>query len=298
VLLHQLLRAAGIESQLVLVNTDWNIHEEMPTLDQFNHMIVRVPGLPGCEFVDPTSKVARPGELVPWSLAEKHALVLDAGKPELVKLPGRPTACAGVEVERTVEVGEEGGLSVDEQVRFTGYYAQWMRGFFIDQPRADFLKSVQQIFSRHGAYQVESVDFPDPSDPTAEAVMKISYQMDGGAEGKLTLPDVWERDYTELAFVKERKEAYEWKFPTRVTSVTTLVGREVSDGYLEGISGKIDNKYCVAAMEVERSAGAVRIRYSFKTEARVWPAEEYAPLRAAWGAARAGFGRHLELKPE
>ncbi len=296
VLLHQLLTAAGIPSQLVLVHTSWAVHEEMPTLDQFNHMIVRIPALDPCEYVDPTAKSAQPGELVPWGLWDRFGLVLDRDGPELVKLPSKPDHCASLHISRDIEIGES-GLTVEEKVVFGGYYAQWMRDYFAGQPETRYLQRLQGLFSPYGAYQLESVEFPDPTNPGHEALLRIRYQMAAEPDGKLTLPDVWERNYLEIAFMKDRKEPFEWQLPTRIHSDIRLTGPTgFSKAYLDGLRGGANNEFCQWKREAAADGDdSIRIRYDFKTGAKIWPAERYARLRDAWQAGLAALRRRVGL---
>jgi len=66
--LYKLLYAAGVESQLTLVNTQAEIERIQPSLDQFNHMIVHVPSLEANGWLDATNKDADITMLPPESL--------------------------------------------------------------------------------------------------------------------------------------------------------------------------------------------------------------------------------------
>jgi len=284
VLLHQLLTAAGIPSQLVLVDTDWNVDEEIPTLDQFNHMIVRIPDLKPFPYVDPTAKDEKAGELPPWGLWEKNALILDREKSKLVKLPIKPADCASLKITRSASVMDEGGLSIEEQTFFTGYYAQWIRSYFRGETKARQLDLIQSIFAGRGAYQVESVDFPDPNDPTLEAMLNIRYRMAPDSSGEIVLPTAWESDYLSISFINQRKNPFEWQLPTRIHSETLLKAKiPLSDDYLKALQASDENEFCRWKSEVEAIENQqVKITYRFETTAKTYPADHYARLRDAW----------------
>src|SRR5690606_6900842 len=88
-LMHLLLKAAGVESYLTLVRFPGDIHPGVPSLDQFNHMILMVPAL-GDRFIDATDKHTSIMLPVPYGLGGQTALVLDPQQPRLVPIPPFP----------------------------------------------------------------------------------------------------------------------------------------------------------------------------------------------------------------
>src|SRR5439155_22130028 len=85
-LLHQLLGAAGIQSHLALVRANDVLITEMPSLDQFDHVIVFVPPTqtePRARIVDCTDKGSGLGNGNPYSRTHE-ALLLAPAKPRLI----------------------------------------------------------------------------------------------------------------------------------------------------------------------------------------------------------------------
>ncbi len=88
-LLKQLLAGVGIPSELTVVNSSQRITPELPSLDQFDHMVLFVPGEAvgqppneiGGLIVDATQKCADPLLYPPYGMADKSFLVLDAARP-------------------------------------------------------------------------------------------------------------------------------------------------------------------------------------------------------------------------
>ena len=88
-LLRVMLREAGIDAHLVLVNRDHagRVVPSVPDFRQFNHVIVGVPRPEGgWMFCDPTAMPSSSGSLPP-SLADRLALVVLGDRGELVRLP-------------------------------------------------------------------------------------------------------------------------------------------------------------------------------------------------------------------
>src|SRR5690606_4324710 len=87
-LLWQMLRANGIEAHLALANFAQPVDPDLPSLDQFNHMLVYVPGYEGGRFFDATDKTSDVANLkAPLDLGGANVLVLDAERPRLVQVP-------------------------------------------------------------------------------------------------------------------------------------------------------------------------------------------------------------------
>lgn len=88
-----LLRAAGVEARVALVSTgNYDIFTDHPALNQFNHVIVYLPGAPAL-WVDPTARRSRPGEL-PIGDQGRLALVADPKTTELLRTPRSPAGAS------------------------------------------------------------------------------------------------------------------------------------------------------------------------------------------------------------
>ena len=129
VLLYDLLNAAGIKAQLVLVNTENDISLELPNMDQFDHMIVYLPEIYSGVFVDVTDKnlffdLRNP----PSGLQGYHALVLAAGASKTRQIPASSSQHNAVTVARTVKL-DDGRFRYVEKARFKGYFASSLRRY-------------------------------------------------------------------------------------------------------------------------------------------------------------------------
>lgn len=116
--LHALLEAAGINSSLALLCAGGLFHEGIPSVDQFNRMLVFVPGMPQ-QFVDCYQKERDPIGALPAQLAARRALILDAKEPKTLDIPSMP-AVATVELKRRVQLGSDGEISIEEDAQISG----------------------------------------------------------------------------------------------------------------------------------------------------------------------------------
>jgi cytochrome c-type biogenesis protein CcmH/NrfG len=79
-LLAALLGAAGIKAYPALINSEFEIDNDVPSPSQFNHVITVVPRANSLLWLDTTSEVGPFQYLLP-QLRDKHALVMWDGKP-------------------------------------------------------------------------------------------------------------------------------------------------------------------------------------------------------------------------
>ena len=91
VLLREMLGAIGVEARLVLVRSGRAVARELPSLDQFDHMAVWVPGEPAL-VLDATQKHADVSSGEPFWLDASEGLVLDPRRPRSCRWSSVPPA--------------------------------------------------------------------------------------------------------------------------------------------------------------------------------------------------------------
>jgi tetratricopeptide (TPR) repeat protein len=140
-LLQRLLTAAGITAHLALVPRDETLFADMPDLDQFNHMVVVVPGDRGqLRVLDATAK-EHDLSLVPSAVAERQLLLLDPAGPRLVRAP--PIGNSHIAIERTWLIDRSGQVSAQERVSMTGYWASSWRNRLIGKQADDWRRELR-----------------------------------------------------------------------------------------------------------------------------------------------------------
>ncbi len=127
VLLVELLKLAGIEAHLALANIGANLRTNLPSLDQFSHMIVHVPGKDGGRFLDTTSRQVDPLLAPVVSLGGRSVFVLDPAAPRFVEVPAPTAGSSRVKVDRQLTVADGTDLIVREDVEAIGSAAIWFR---------------------------------------------------------------------------------------------------------------------------------------------------------------------------
>src|SRR5882724_7625796 len=145
-LLHQLLNAAGLESQLTLAKSYGHILADEPSLDQFDHMIVYCASLD--HFFDCTTKNLDLSRFAPLTLGGSQVLVLDALKPRLVQIP-KP-AESNLDLTRQLHLSETGELSVHDTARLTGFLSAGFRSFLRGSEPRRRTEFMQRLVSTSG----------------------------------------------------------------------------------------------------------------------------------------------------
>ncbi|WIG92674.1 DUF3857 domain-containing protein [Myxococcus sp. SDU36] len=222
-LLHQLLGAAGIPSQLALVRTGGPIVSDTPALDQFDHMVVYLPTVGGGTFVDVTNKSTAPLRSGAMGLSGREALVLDATKSRLVRIPEPPES--NVRAERHVRL-QGTVLRVKEQVTLTGAHASALRYYLSDEEpseRAELLASM--LGGTQAGVSVTTLEVPDLDEPERPLTLKIEYVMRGrfaSAGGGIVgqLPSPWEHNFLSLRETERRDAPITMRTPLVIESVT------------------------------------------------------------------------------
>lgn len=223
-LLHQMLSAVGIKSHLALVNTDFAIEPALPSLDQFNHMIVYVPGPSHSgRFFDVTNKDQDMRLATPAGLAEQTALVLDSRKGYLADIPPYVDNCH-MTSSRNIAVVDQNDLMIKEKIVLTGYIAGFMRNHLKSiEPARHLMWSQELISDFQNSARVVSFKlshlFENSKDLTIDMEYEISRQCvysDNAASFRI--PSIWEKYYLSVTPVRDRKSPFKISYPLNVQS--------------------------------------------------------------------------------
>jgi tetratricopeptide (TPR) repeat protein len=238
VLLAQMLRSVGIEAHLALINSSEIISRELPSLEQFDHMIVYLPGGDqgdGAVFLDATEKHAVPRIPCTPGLEDKFSLVLDPQKPILVRTPSYGEKAGVVRVERVVEFQPQSdseiiGLTVNESLFLNSYTSRGMRYYLQSFSSRERRKAIRDLFSKGDKIRIRKLTIDNLEQPTKDLVLNLEYSLPGAyhrvgnsaLNPRLTgsIPALWEKYYLDQDFDDFRATPFQISMPLSVVSKT------------------------------------------------------------------------------
>ncbi len=209
-----LMREAGIPAHLALVGGP-ALDRELPSLDQFDHMIVYLPA--SKRFLDLTQKSDDPLTSPPPGLAGFDALVLDPEDPRIEAIPQYPAVAARVVVKTEATI-EGRDVLADETVTLSGIAGSSMRSELRELDAAEIRR---QIGARMEGAEVLAVEANALRDPATDLVLRVRYRVPDAfteTEGKRlgTLPHYWERLWFGCEYLSERVTPFRSEFGVEV----------------------------------------------------------------------------------
>ena len=301
-LLSQMLGSAGVQARLALVRTGGPLRREMPSLDQFDHMVVYLPEQD--VFVDATNKSADLLRGVTPGIAGKDALVLDPKKPRLVRIPEQGEDAGDVRLVRDAHLVAGADLEVNETATYRGNEAAMMRAYFDDiEPKAR-VAAMQRKLSGHGReVEVLSLDVRDLRDPQKPLAVQIKYVQRGAFHavgGQLVgkLPAPVERSRLEIG-ADVRETPFQFRLPLHVESTVKL---ELPEGYSLAqplaTRASADARFAGWRMSPDGPPGSseFRARFDYGRKRGRHPSTEYTDLRRDTEAALSALEQEIVLQ--
>jgi len=164
-LLVAMLRAAGLKANVGLLRagTGLDVHPDLPSLSEFNHVIVRVEG-DHPMWIDPTDEYSPAGRL---STQDQDRLVLIANPSTtaLVRTPASESKDNRITESRLFTLSDEGKAEVVETTQSTGSDETSSRRFAADTDKKSYRESMEKYAKdEYAAESLKSVDSSDPRD--------------------------------------------------------------------------------------------------------------------------------------
>lgn len=301
-LLHQMLGALGIESHLALVRSYGPLAPDLPSIDQFDHMIVEVPSAPG-GFIDATDDF--PDVTVPpRGLSGQEALVLDAAGGHFATIPPPPVGSWSSKNTLELRVTDGRDASIRESITLTGYEAAALRDMLGSVEPGRRRAVLEENLGSAGAEpRLESLDvkgLDDASHPVGldlrYVVPDVFHEVDGALVGRF--PNLWAR----LRFRPPARDETR-QGPFHLTLPLTVIGtaRVVPPPGYQVAPFKPDEASPQARAFVDwtvapEPAPASAFRFSFERRPGAHSVVEYPAFVAAEEAALAALGQDVVLR--
>ena len=222
-LLWQLLRAVNIPAEMALISTQWRTQTALPTMDQFNHMVVWTPALGGNWLLDATNKYLDAAITPAEGLWQSHALLL-GDTPRL--LAPQPQGPSRVKSERVL-TPEGSDWRVRETLTLEGYYAGWMRGAFAGLNTRDRFDKAQGILAAQGVADLRAFEFAEAEASSGPARVVFDYRVRNALQRKngqveARLPSPFEHEYLSVAYLPARQFDVLSTYPLAIDSTVQL----------------------------------------------------------------------------
>ena len=275
-LLYSMLRSIGVDASLALVNLRQSVVPGLPNTDQFNHMIVAVTGENGRVFIDTTDKDMRLGTLAPRSMAENHALLLGETS-ELAQIPSYQSALTGLEIDRVIEAGEDGYITVKETAQLTGYQAAELRGQLRSIEASELQTSLQRwVASRYSDAELTDYVVENVFDAGYDLIVEFQYRLPVETDGSFDVPSFLEAYYLEYDRVADRRFPFEFFYPLRVSATTSV--KIPADRKLDTLAKKPtggESRFGNWRREVSESGDGWSMQFDYVASEARFGAEDY-----------------------
>ncbi|MCB1122679.1 MAG: transglutaminase-like domain-containing protein, partial [Verrucomicrobiae bacterium] len=222
-------QSLGISSHLALVNTERNLIKSLPSMDQFDHMILYLPDYDEGRFVDCTSRHASLDLSTPPGLTDRDILVLDQKIPRILNSGTHLSSENQIYSEKKVLI-EGDNLTVEETLTFQGVPSADFRFYLGTLHGEELLSSLQSLISAttgtHAQLQdVKHSKNPDPNSPLTVTFKYVVPKAIKSIDGNIVIseiPTIWEKYYLKVPYVKDRITPFSVRFPFQFSSVVSL----------------------------------------------------------------------------
>jgi len=285
-LLRQMLEAVDIPARLTLVNTRGLVQKELPSLDQFDHMILYLPLFQNGLYLDCTGKSSDAVEPVPLGLGGKQALILDEQLSGFGLIPDYPRGSSTISSIRRIQITNRTDAVIRETLTFKGYHAAMERGVLKSMAvpeRRNFILSEMDI--RTG--ELVDLKIENIEDTVAPLTIDIAYSLKRqfqALEGQILgrIPTVWERRYLSTEAVDNRQTPFQIMVPLNFQSTIELnvpAGYKTPSSELFGKSQ--ESPFLICKSTAQELGQTLKIQFSFTRQNGQFPATQYGSYRGA-----------------
>ncbi|MBU0692332.1 DUF3857 domain-containing protein [bacterium] len=172
-LMVSMLREAGIESNIVLMNPVWKIDQDIPA-DQFNHAIVAVYEGDEVVYIDPT--IEKTVDYLAANEQDRGVLICNEAGKDLDWTPVVPPQDNLYEITASSSLDENGLLASDLTISTKGFPDLVLRNYLQSIPPEERLLMFKRIIQRISpTAELSDVQFSDLMDFSAPVTIQMAY---------------------------------------------------------------------------------------------------------------------------
>lgn len=291
-LLKEMLQAIGVKSYLAAIHLTEEGFEHLPTIQQFNHMILYIPKQDKVSemWVDATDKTGneRP---VPLDMEGKVALVIDDDNSRVMTTPIlEDNQEHQIAIDHRLYIADDGTCEFRDSVALQGKFASTIRNRFYGRETKE-QEQLLEDFMAAGVPDVgiSNIKIENLSEFNKPLVLITTYTSkgyfgQGGSELKGRFPNVWERSLFKLPKVAKRHHPIRMPHETQFSYNLTV---KAANGHTASIAGpkKLNRAPDYVSFEKGKSSSNGNVAESsikWTTFALYADPSEYEKIREEW----------------
>lgn len=283
VLLHTLLKAQGIESELALIHTHAAFVESIPSLDQFNHMIVYLPGEKGGTFFDPTQKNFGVNPLPPIYLQGQTAMLVRESGPKFPEIAPPARHRSRISINREIRLKKDQAV-IRETITWTDYHAAFVRGYFRKHEAKPLVDAVHGLIGNdlRGAKitsaKIKGMDTLS-SPLTLEISMAVVLSDPDSDTQVLHIPSYWEKEYISVPGIEKRQTPFHFEYPISLQRKLTFHNAPGIVAKFAGKSKSVSSEFFQFKSAQTKADEALVHELVYENQAGTHGPEKYAKLK-------------------
>ena len=286
-LLKEMLATIGVKSYLTAIHLTEEGFSGLPTIQQFNHMILFIPkqGKVNEMWVDATDKTGndRP---VPLDMEGKVALIIDGENSRVTQTPIlEDDQEHKIAIDHKLFIGNDGTCEFRDSVALSGKFASAIRNKFYGREVKEQEKLMEDFMAQGVPdVNISKVEIKNLADFNKPLVLITTYGSKGyfgkGDEMKGRFPNVWERSLFKLPKVNKRHHPIRMPHETQFSYSLTV---KAADGRDVSVSGAKPLPRDPDYVSFEKNVNAnAQSSIKWTTFALYADANEYEKIREEW----------------
>lgn len=198
-LLKEILAVFNLKSYLTLIHLKEPVSVGMPTIQQFNHMILYIPPGQGIreQYVDLTETIGT-DRIIPYHLEGRNALLIDGSKSKMITTPILTNSKEHhADFNHQYFLNEDGSLEIKDEITLDGKFGALFREKLFGFTQSQMREYLRRWFSLEVPnIQVQSVELTNLEEYTKPFKIKIFLRSDDywnpARKDVVILPNIWE----------------------------------------------------------------------------------------------------------
>ena len=305
-LLLELLNTMGVKANLALINLDEPGSMALPTIQQFNHMIVHVPaGERWPEmWIDPTDKSSskRP---VPLDLEDRVSIVINADSSFVRITPTlEKDQEHAADLQHQIFIAPSGKAEFKDEIILRGKFASALRNEMLKRDQLERKKYFQAWIGQNIPdavvvdVQVENVQAFNRALTIKMIYSSENYFLRSANDIQGPLPNIWENAFMYLPSMKNRKHPIRLPHETlfKYSMEVTALGKEKIS--LEKPQTSTEQYYTKQQFNLQsNNAKSIKYTGSWQTHSTYADPAEYLALVDEWNTIVENTSLRLRLLP-